>query len=83
MSMKPSDLRPQDGLARFFSAVQLVIFAALFLSACYVVWHQQWSLLVRIFCIALAYFVIALFTYLVLRPLCMYIEAWIRRRKGR
>lgn len=83
MAFQLPQIPHQDGLQKFFSGLQLVLFLALFIALCYYAWHITQSVILRILGIAAAYFVTALFTYLVLLPLCMYIEAWIRRRRGR
>ena len=77
------DLRPQDGLQKFFSFVQVALFLVLFISLIYAVFQLTQMLILRILGIAAAYVIVALFTYLVLRPLCMYVEAFIRRRRRR
>lgn len=73
----------QDGHQKFFSWVQMLLFLGLLIALIYAVFHLTANWFLRILGIVAAYAVTALFTYLVLRPLCMYIEAWIRRRKSR
>ena len=83
MAMMLPKLPQQDGLQKFFSVLQGLLFIVLFGALIYVIWHLKIGLFVKIILVIAAYIVVALFTYLVLRPLCMYIEAWVRRRRGR
>ena len=83
MAMMLPKLPQQDGLQKFFSVLQGLLFIVLFGALIYVIWHLKIILILKIILVIAAYIVVALFTYLVLRPLCMYIEAWVRRRRGR
>ena len=77
------NLPAQDRLQKAFSVVQLIIFLLLLTALIRVLWLLTDHLILRILGLIAVYVIVSLFTYCVLRPLFLHIEALIRKKSGR
>ena len=74
-------LPQQDGTAKLSSVIQLILFLVLFLTVYLLLRRVVHSLPLRILILIGDYFIVSLFTYTVIRPLMMKLEAALRNRK--
>ncbi len=78
-----TNLQKQDRLQTFFSVVQLVVFVLLFIALTRILWLLTGKWLLRIFGLIAVYIIVSLFTFFVMRPLCLYLEVFVRKHKKR
>ncbi len=74
-------LPEQDGAGKLSSVIQLILFLVLFMTIYLLLRRVVHSLPLRILILIGDYFIVSLFTYLVIRPLMMRLEAALRKRK--
>ena len=74
-------LPERDGIGKISAVIQLVVFAALFLTIYLLLRRVVHSVLLRILILAADYFIVSLFTYVVIRPLMTRMEEAFRKKK--
>lgn len=74
-------LPERDGIGKISAVIQLVVFAALFLTVYLLLRRVVHSVLLRILILAADYFIVSLFTYVVIRPLMTRMEEAFRKKK--
>lgn len=75
-------LPEKDGVGKLFAVIQLIVFLALFLGIYLILRRFVHALILRILVLLGDYFVVSLFLYLVVKPLCDRAENAMRNKKN-